>query len=679
MMTFSLRPAALVAALFLAFGGSAALALSPVAPTSGLDRAGMDPSVRAQDDLFNAMNGTWLKTTAIPADKPAWGTMLRMRELSDERVKAVIDELVARPQAAGSGARKVVDWYQAFNDTAAIDRAGLAPVLASLAPIEAIADRAAFGLYLARVQGLGSAPLRLDVGPDAKNPGINVVGVEQSGLGVPDRDYLLKDDARFVKAREAYARYLSVLLTQAGDAQAAAHAAEVIALETKIAQAQWSRVENRDPVKTYNPMTLAELSAAAPGLDWAAFARAAALPADARLIVSQPGYLKALSGLLQSEPLATWKLYAKVRRLDDIAGVAPAALRDAQFAWRGQALQGQQQERPRWQLALAAMNPVLGETLGEHYVARYFPPEAKRRMQGLVDHLMKAYAGSIDGLVWMSPVTKKAAHEKLAKYTTKIGYPERWRDVGALQVVAGDALGNVDRARRFLHDRDLARIGQPVDRSEWGMTPQTVNAYYNPSANEIVFPAAILQPPMFDLAADDAVNYGAIGAVIGHEISHGFDDEGSQFDGDGKLRDWWTADDRKAFDAITARLAAQYDAYEPIPGKHVNGKLTLGENIADLSGLQVAWKAWKLSLGGQPSPVIDGLTGEQRFFLGWSQGWRQKAREERTLQQLVSDPHSPARYRVEGAAVNHDGFHEAFGTKAGDGMYKAPADRIRLW
>jgi putative endopeptidase len=496
---------------------------------------------------------------------------------------------------------------------------------------------------------------------------------------MPDRDYYLQDDARFAAARAAYLAFVGELLSAAGDPRAADHAQQVMALEKRIAAIQWARDRMRDPKTAYNPMTPAELALQAPGVDWATFAAAAQLPAGGTVIVEQPGYVAGLAGLVESEPLATWKLYLKTRRLDDGASVLPARFRTAWFEFHGKTIQGLQREAPRWQHATHEMNAAMGEAVGELYVAQYFPPEARARVQALVANLMKAYSTSIDGLAWMSPATKAAAHEKLAKYGIKIGYPDTWRDYGALEIRASDAFGNNDRAGLFEYRRNAVRVGRKVDRAEWGMTPQTVNAQYDPSRNEIVFPAAILQPPYFDVNADDAVNYGGIGAVIGHEISHGFDDEGSQFDGDGRLRDWWTDDDRKAFEAITGRLVAQYSAYEPLPGKHVNGQLTLGENIADLSGLQIAFKAYKLSLAGKPSPVIDGLSGEQRFFYGWAQGWRNKTRDARAQQLLTIDPHSPARFRADGAAINNDGFHEAFGTKPGDAMYKAPADRIRLW
>jgi putative endopeptidase len=672
----TLRPAALAAALLFAFGGLAASHAAPLA--AGIDRSSMDAGTRVQDDLFFATNGTWLKNTEIPADKAAWGSGSMVREKTDNDVHAVVDALVAQPGLAGERL-KLADYYRTVLDTAAMDRAGLAPVQPALQQIDAVKDVAGLLALMGRWSGIVASPVAFDFGADSKNPDLNIAGMMQGGLGVPDRDYLIKDDERYVKTRTAYAAYVEQLLALSGDAKAAAHAKAVVALETKMAQLQWARVDMRDPVKIYNPMKADGLAALAPGVDWKAFLSAAGIGPDAPLVIVQPSYFTGLASLLQAAPLETWKAYLQVRRVDSAAAVLPAAFRDARFAFRGGVLQGLQQERPRWQIAVGDLNGAMGEAVGRLYVEKNFPPQAKARMQALVGHLMEAYSSSIDGLTWMSPVTKAAAHDKLSKYALKIGYPDTFRDYTALEVRAGDALGNRDRAAAFEHARQARRVGGKVDRTEWGMTPQTVNAYYNPSGNEIVFPAAILQPPFFDMNADDAVNYGAIGAVIGHEISHGFDDEGSQYDGDGRLRNWWTADDRKAFDAITARLVAQYDGYEPIPGKHVNGKLTLGENIADLSGLQISYKAYELSLGGKKSPVIDGLTGEQRFFLGYAQAWRVKMREALALQLLTGDPHSPGRFRADGASINHDGFHEAFGTKPGDGMWKASADRIRLW
>jgi putative endopeptidase len=687
------RPATLVVALSLAFaapvsfGADSAAAASANAPVasapagaeSGLDKSGMDPAVRPQDDLFLAMNGAWVKKTEIPADKASWGTFYLLRELSDTRVKGIIEDLASRPQAAGTINAKIGDFYSSYMDTAAIDAAGLEPLAHYQAQLDAVKNKKDLVLLMGKWVSFVDEPLNLGVGPDAKDPTVYSAGSFQGGLGLGDRDYYLKSDARFAKARDAYRAYLRQVLALDGDKNAVMHAKAVMALEMKIAKVQWSQEANRDPVKTYNPMTLKELSAKAPSLDWKAYLEAGDLPGPAFVSISQPDYTWALVKLIKDQPLDVWKAYMRVRLLDATARSLPAGFRDAAYQFHDVAITGVKQDKPRWQRGVATLNGAMGEAIGQVYVSKFFPPAYKARMVELVDNLLKTYSVSIDNLAWMSPATKKEAHAKLAKYGVKIGYPDVWRDYGALEVKAGDPIGNGIRAAQFEYHRQAVRNGGKVDRTEWGMTPQTVNAYYDPTKNEVVFPAAILQPPFFDMKADDAVNYGAIGAVIGHEISHGFDDQGSQYDGDGKLRNWWTPEDRKAFDAITSKLDAQYSAYEPLPGTHLNGKLTMGENIADLSGLQISYKAWKMSLDGKPSPVIDGLTGEQRFYYGFSQVWRAKVRDERTLQLVVIDPHSPAQFRADGAAINSDGFHDAFGTKPGDRMWKAPADRLRLW
>ena len=652
---------------------------------SGLDVSAFDAKVRPQDDLFRAVNGHWLATYELPADKPRYGSFNQLRDLSDERVRAIVEELVAKPLARkpviGSLEQKIADTYASHLDTAAIDRVGLKSIQPLLARLDAVKDLKELAQWQGAMQGQFSLPINLNVSADYKQPTINRVSAAQGGLGLPDRDYYLneKRDVRLTKALAAYEQYLSTLARLSGEAEPQAAAQRVLSIEQALALAHWDRVQNRNPAKRYNPMSLTELQALAPGFDWAAFMQAAGLAGQTSLSVSQPSTATATAKLYAELPLADWKLYFKLRSLDAAAAVLPKDFRDARFAFRDLALSGTPAEMPRWQRSIAELNGALGEGVGQLYVARHFSPEHKARMQTLVANLMLAYRESIDGLTWMSPDTKASAQQKLAKFTPKIGYPEQWRDYSALKVIGGDALGNAERAAAWRWQRQVAKAGKPVDRSEWGMTPQTVNASYSPSFNAITFPAAILQPPFFDMLADDAVNYGGIGAVIGHEISHGFDDSGSQFDGDGALRNWWGEADRKAFEAIAAKLAAQFDGYSPIPGKQVNGKLTLGENIADLSGLQIAYKAYKHSLQGKPAAVIDGRSGEQRFFYGFAQVWRGKTREEQTLQQLLSDPHSPAEFRANGTPVNHDGFHEAFETKPGDKMFKPEAERIRIW
>ncbi|MBB5205259.1 putative endopeptidase [Inhella inkyongensis] len=647
---------------------------------SGIDTSGIDAEVRAQDDLFRAVNGGWLKRTEIPADKSRWGTFIQLRDQSDREVREIVQRLAAQAQAPGSVAEKVALYYQAYTDTAAIDAGGLAPVQPLLQAIEALQKPADLARWMGRQQGQLQLPINISIEPDPKKPDVYAAIAGQGGLGVPDRDYYLKDqEPRYVKAVAAYRTYLETLGRLAGLPDPVQAAEHTIALEKQMAATMWDKVSLRDPNKTYNPHDRQALRKLGGGFDWTLMLQAAQLQRTQRVIVGQPSALAASSRLLAQAPIAQWRDYLKLHTLSSVADTLPQGFRDALFAYKGTALQGAKEERPRWQQGIEQVNAALGEAVGQLYVAEHFPPEAKQRMLTLVGNLLGSFGDSLEGLSWMGPQTKQQARAKLASYTVKIGYPERWRDYGALQVKAGDALGNGERAGRFEWARNARRVGQAVDKKEWGMTPQTVNAYYNPLANEIVFPAAILRPPFFDLKADDAVNYGAIGAVIGHEISHGFDDEGSQFDAKGALRNWWTPADRKAFDALGDRLVAQYGEYEPVPGKKLNGRLTLGENIADLSGLQIAFKAYRKSLGGKDAPVLDGLSGEQRFFYGWSQAWRSKARESYTLQMLTVDPHSPAEFRANGAAVNHDGFHEAFGTRAGDKMFKPSEQRIRIW
>jgi putative endopeptidase len=685
------RPATLVVALSLAFAAElsvgadagtsiAAPATAAAGPlASGLDRKGMNPAVRPQDSLFEAMNGTWLKDTPMPADKSDYGTFAMLDDQSNQRVKGIIEGLAAKPQAAGSVDAKIADFYNGYMDTQAIDAAGMRPLWPFLAQIDAVRTRADLVKLMGQWAPFVDLPMGLGVGPDARNPGIYSASTGQGGLGIGDRDYYLKNDARFAKARKAYVEYMGKLLAAQGSKNAKVQAAAVMGLETRLAKIQWTREQNRNPVDTYNPMTIAQIAAKAPDIDWKAYFAAGQLVDPPFVSVAQPSYFWALDKLVKSQPLDVWKAYLRVHLMDAVSTTLPAPVREARYQFHGVAMNGLATDRPRWERGVNALNDAMGEAIGQVYVQQYFPPADKARMVEMVDNLIKAYAQSIDGLTWMSPATKVEAHAKLAKYGIKIGYPDVWRDYTALDVKAGDALGNNVRASQFEYHRQVVRNGKPVDRIEWGMTPQTVNAYYSGERNEIVFPAAILQPPFFDMKADDAANYGAIGAIIGHEISHGFDDEGSQYDGDGKLRNWWTPEDRKAFEAITSRLDAQYSAYEPLPGVHVKGKLTMGENIADLSGLQIAYKAWKLSLGGKPAPVIDGLTGEQRFYYGFSQAWREKLRDEAMLSQVTGDPHSPPQYRADGASINSDGFHEAFGTKPGDKMWKAPEERIHLW
>ncbi|OHX19764.1 M13 family metallopeptidase [Chromobacterium sphagni] len=646
---------------------------------SGIDTQNFNRDVRPQDDIYLAVNGKWLDTHEIPAAESWEGAFKELRDLSEARSRSLIEDASAKA-GTGGNQQRIGAIYSSFMDEAAAEKKALQPIEPDLQAITLLSGRNELLRLLGAWQaGNVRLPLAFEVGIDAKDAKSYLPELYQSGLLMPDRDYYLGKDPRFAKARAAYLHYLQQLFRQAGYAQPEKRAGRVLALETKLAQLQRSRVENRDPQKSYNKMTVAQLEKLAPKLDWHGFFSAAGVPDLAVVNVSQPEFVSALAQLLRKEPLLNWQDYLVVHTLDGYAPYLNQAMVDARFDFYGKALSGTLEQRPRWKRGVQLVESSLGEAVGEQYVAKYFPAENKQKMHELVGNLMKAYRQSIEGLSWMSPATKQAAQVKLSKYMLKIAYPDHWRDYSGLELKADDLVGNVKRANRFEYQWQLSHLGKPVDRTEWGMTPQTVNAYYNPSQNEIVFPAAILQPPFFNAQADDAANYGGIGAVIGHEISHGFDDQGSQYDADGNLRDWWTAEDKARFHELTSKLVAQYEAYEPLPGKHINGKLTLGENIADNVGLQIAYKAYQLSLDGKPAQAIDGMSGDQRFFYGFAQVWRGKTRDEALLSRLVSDPHSPEAFRAIGATSNSDAFQKAFDVKPGDKMFKPEDQRIHIW
>jgi len=655
----------------------------PPALQSGVETQYFEPSVRPGDDFYRHVNGKWLATTTIPPDKPAWSPGYVIHEQTQERLREIIDEA-----ATGSGtptsdeARKVGDLYKSFMDESRLETLGLKPLDAILAAIDRVKDKSELPALIASLQQVGiTTPFDLDVDQDKRNSTAYVVYLSQSGLGLPDRDYYLTDDdAKLVAVRRKYGEHIEKMLAMAGSKTAKQDAADILALETKIARAHWTKVESRDPVKTYAKVATKDLPATAPGFGWPAYLEAAGVaPKVNDVILYQASYLKDFGTLFADTPLSVWKTYFKWAALRDYARFLDKKYVDERFAFYGTTLTGIPQNRPRWQRGVAVVNESIGEALGRVYVAKYFPPESKARMEKLVANLLLAYKQSIDKLDWMGTATKKEAQDKLAKIKPKIGYPAKWRDYSKLVIAPDDLVGNVMRARRFEYDRNVAKLGKPVDRDEWYMTPQTVNAYYNPLMNEIVFPAAYLQPPYFNPLADDAANYGGAGATIGHEISHGFDDSGSQFDGDGNLRDWWTAEDHARFDEKTKALVSQFDAYSPVPGYNVNGKLTLGENIADLSGLAIAHKAYRLSLGKNDAPLIDGLTGDERFFLSYAQGWREKMREEQQIVYLKSDPHSPDQFRANGPLSNLDAFYQTFKLKDGDKMYRPPRERVSIW
>lgn len=635
--------------------------------------------VRFQDDLFLAANGAWLRDTPIPADKQ-YVLGVEVNDITDTRIRAIVDALAASRHRAGTLEQKIGAFHASFMDTASIDRAGLRPLGGLMGDIDAVRTPSDLAALNGEMQGIIETPVWLRVFPDLKDPTVNRVMTWQGGLGLPDRAYYLQaGEPRFAQALAAYRSYLATLARLAGMKQPDAVADSVIALETRIAAAHWKREDTFDPSRMYNPMTVAALAASAPGYDWPAFFRKAGLASVSGITVTQPSAVSATAALYAQLPLADWKQYYRLRLLDAFAPVLPAAFREARFAFRGKALGGATAPEPRWQQSIASLNGVMGDGIGQLYVQRHFSQQHKDRVQTMVTAILAAYRESIQSIAWMSPATRAQALDKLSKYSAKIGYPEQWRDYGALLVREHDAVGNRARGTRFGWTVQAARADRKVDRREWQFTPQTVDAMYDPMLNEIVFPAASLQAPFFDISQDDAANYGAIGVNIAHEISHGFDSMGSQFDGNGVLRNWWTAADRKAFDALGARLVAQFDRCEALPGKNASGKLTLTENMADLSGMQIAFKAWQNTLGGKPSPVIDGRSGEQRFFIAAAHFRRVKMRDEAMLTMLASDPHAPHACRANGPAVNTDGFHDAFGTRAGDAMYRSAAERIRIW
>ncbi|MEO7208782.1 MAG: M13 family metallopeptidase [Steroidobacteraceae bacterium] len=667
---FTLATAALLVSVSMAHADSA--------PISGIQAADMDKSVRPQDDFFQYANGTWLKDVPIPPDRASYGVDSIMSEhaLLQQRDLIEAAQISTDPEA-----RKVSDLYSSYMNEARVERLGIKPLQPELQLAAGIKQPRDIGPLMGHLDRIGIAsPLAGFIRPDSKHSTQYAFWITQSGLGLPDRDYYLSDDARLVGFRAKYREHVEKMLQLLRDAAPGKEADKIVALETALAKLQWSRVANRDPQKTYNPKTLAQLAKEAPAIDWTGYFTEAGLTSNLpTLVIRQPDYVQGLSALIESTPMATWSSYFRYRVLSSRAPYLPRTFVEEDFAFNQGVLQGTQQAPDRWKRGTRLVDRLMGEASGKLYVMKYFPPAAKARIDELVRNLLKAYAVSIDQLPWMSAATKVEAQAKLRKINVKIGYPDHWRDYGALKISPDDLLGNVRRSQEFERNRKLAQLGGPVDRSEWNMTAPTVNAYYNPSVNEIVFPAGILQPPAFDPAADDAFNYGSAGATIGHEISHSFDDQGSQYDSDGNLRDWWTPEDHAKFKAKTLLLVKEYDAFEPVPCFHVNGALTLGENIADIAGIEIAHKAYLASLNGRTPPIIDGMTAEQRFYIGFAQSWLGKQRDESTIAQLKSDAHSPEKYRTNGVVVHMKSFYSAFSLAAGDKMYLAPEQRVTLW
>lgn len=644
----------------------------------GVDLANLDRSVRPQDDFFRFVNGGWLATNEIPADRSRWGSFDALNEAAEENVLAIIRESAASDAPAGSDARKVGDLFRSFMDTETIEARGIAPIQPDLDRIAALRSAADLAAYWGD-PATAAAPFGFYVWQDPQQSDVYITSLTQAGLGMPDRDYYLNDEERFATTRAQYAAHIAQMFELASIEGGAAAAQRVIALETRIARAHWTRIQNRDRNATYNKMTIAALAESAPGFNWPAYFTAGGVGEIEEIVVRQPDYMTTAAALVGGVPVRDWQDYHRYHLLRASAPYLPEAFVNAHFEFFGRALNGQPEIRARERRAVGAVEEALGMIVGKLYVERHFPPEAKARMDALVANLLAEFEVAIDGLEWMSDETKVEAQAKLAKFNTKIGYPDVWRDYSCVEIAPDDLVGNIRRAQLCEHRRTIGWLGQPVDRNEWLMTPQTVNAYYLSTMNEIVFPAAILQPPFFNVDADDAVNYGAIGGVIGHEITHGFDDQGRRSDGDGNLRDWWSAQDAEQFSARAQLMIDQYSAYEPIEGAFIQGGLSIGENIADLGGLTVAYHAYLRSLGGREAPVIDGFTGPQRVFLGWGQVWRIKYREEALRRQLVTGPHSPGEFRVRGPLSNMPEFYEAFEVQEGDGMYRPTDVRVKIW
>ncbi len=656
-------------------------AASPELGSFGVDLSARNEAVDPGDDFFAYASGTWYDGYEIPADKTSFGAFNALRDRSDERVRAIIEDLTSQDLAQGSVEQKVSDYYASFVNNEARNAAGITPMQPLLDEIAAANTHADIAALFAKSgeENLNS-PLGFAIGIDRKNPDKYNFNLSASGLGLPDRDYYLDDSERFQSIRAAYVDHIAEMLGFAGVEDAGAKAEAILAAETRVAEAHWPRADRRNRDKTYNPTPVAELGTLYPGVDFVRMLDIIGADIDT-INVSHPTAIAPIIDVINDTPVETWKAYLTYHAISNHAPYLSEAIDDANFAFYGKVLRGQPEQRARWQRGVAVVGnrQGLGEALGQIYVDRYFPESAKAQMEDLVENLRKALGERIDDLDWMGEDTKEQAQAKLAAFRPKIAYPDKWKDLSAIEIVPGDLYGNYKRVSAFFYEDGIDRLSRPTDKDEWFMTPQTVNAYYNPQFNEIVFPAAILQPPFFDPSADPAVNYGGIGAVIGHEMGHGFDDQGSKSDAGGVQRNWWTDEDRANFEARANMLVEQYNGYEAVEGNFVDGSFTLGENIGDVGGLAMAYHAYKLSLDGKEAPVIDGLTGDQRFFLAWAQVWKSKSREEATLQRLKSDPHSPNIFRVNGVVRNHDAWYEAFNVTEDDALYLPPEERVRIW
>ncbi len=653
--------------------------------TFGVDLSSLDKSVKPGDDFYDYVNGTWQQKAAIPADRAQTGSFQDLAIQSETQLRAIIDDLDKKPLASlNANERKLRDLYDAFEDTDAIEQNGLKPIQKDLDYLNGLKSLDDVARAMASVQ-LGTQSIyNVSISVDDKNPDSYSINLNQSGLGLPDRDYYLSDDKALVDIRTAYQKYLSDMMALAGMDDSDARAARIVAVETEIAKVEWKGEDRRDEDKIYNPMLYSALKKLTPEFPWDTYFAETKLPTsgpkgERYVIVAENTAFPPLAKIFAATPVSTWRDYLIVHYLQSYAPYLPRQFDARNFAFYGTMLSGSTQQLDRKTRGIHLIDGLLGEALGQLYVARYFPPQSKVKAEQLVHNLLKAYEADIKTLTWMSPETRQKALEKISQFTLKIGYPDKWRDYSAYEIKRDDLVGNIQRANMFEWNRSLNRINQPVDKTEWGLTPSTINAYYNPAFNEIVFPAGILQAPFFDPKADDAVNYGGIGAVIGHEISHGFDDQGSKYDGRGVFDNWWTKQDRTSFDAKTAALVKQYDAFEPLPGLHINGQRTLGENIADNAGIAIALKAYHISLNGKRAPVIDGYSGDQRFFLSFGQIWRMKQRDSSLRTQTMADPHSASVFRVIGPTRNQDEWYHAFGVKPGDKYYLPPDQRVHLW
>ena len=648
---------------------------------SGIDKSLFSSSVQPGDNFYLYANEKWLSETEIPADKSNYGIFTLLADEADEQVRRLIEGAAESKAKHGTASQKVGDLYRSVLNTKKRNQVGIDPLKELLAMVDGIQSHQDAAVTMGTLSKSGIyGPIAAYVSVDARQSDQYTVYVTQSGLTLPDREYYLDDENdRFVALRSELKQYVSDMLGFVGQTNPGAAASQIFKLETEIAKNHWSKTENRDPVKTYNQVEAKQLVTQMAGFPWAAFAEASGVGTQASFVVRQPSFIEAFGKLFAATDIEVLKLYLKFHLIDRYASSLSEEIEKRSFDFHSTAVRGVDQQRPMWKRGVAITGGALGELVGQLYVAEQFQPEAKSRMKELVQNLERAFAARIETRDWMGENTKKEALKKLSMFTTKIGYPDKWKDYENLSIDSDILATNMIAAARFETQRELNKLGGPIDRTEWHMTPQTVNAYYNPTMNEIVFPAAILQPPFFNMLADDAVNYGGIGAVIGHELSHGFDDKGSKFDGQGNLRMWWTEKDRQEFERRAKGLVEQYGKYEPIDGNFVNGELTLGENIGDLGGLSVAYEAYRLSLGGKEAPVIDGLTGDQRFFLGWAQIWRRLYRDRELLDRLITDPHSPSEYRANGIVRNLDAWYEAFDITEESDLYLKPENRVRIW